>query len=87
MSSKRPFPDWERNRPFREWYKGATTKQKNVLDLSGIHLDYFMKEERDMTWSRFNRMVTRAVKMLRYKNADLHNLLEWIKNNRDNDND
>ena len=87
MSKKRPFPDWKRHRPFKEWYKEASNKQKNVLDTSGLHLEYFMKGDMKMSWSRFNRLVGRAVKMLNHKVEDFDSLLKWAKKDRENKDD
>ena len=77
--NKKVFTDWERNRPFKDWYQDASKKQKTALDTSGIQMDYFMAKERDISWSRFNRLVGRAVKMIHTRSNNIADIIEYKK--------
>ncbi len=83
IKNKKVFSDWERNRPFKDWYKDATEKQKTALDTSGIQMDYFMVKKNHISWSRFNRLVGRAVKMIQTRSTNIADIIEHKKENTD----
>ena len=71
------FHDWRRSRTFREWYNEATDKQRYALDTAGMEMDYWFSLERKFCWSEFNRMVGRAVKMVRNRGKKMGEFIKW----------